>query len=56
MMRRQGRAHVGQVSAETGGLLDGDAFAPRDQVPAHLVDAAALNRTVRDLSLFLVMV
>ena len=43
MMRREGRAHVGQVLAELGGLYDGDAFAPRDQVPAHLVDAAGLE-------------
>ena len=43
MMRRKGRAHLGQVLAEFGGLLDCDAFAPRDQVPAHLVEAAGLE-------------
>ena len=43
MMRREGRAHLGQVLAESGGLFDDDAFSPRDQVPVHLVEAACLE-------------
>ena len=43
MMRGEGHAHLGQTLAETGGLFDCDAFSPRDQVPAHLVEAAGLE-------------
>ena len=39
-MRREVGAHVGETVAETGGLLDRDAIAPSNEVPAHLVDAA----------------
>ena len=33
-------AHVGKTTTKTAWLLDRDAVAPSDQVPAHLVDAA----------------
>lgn len=51
MVCREGRADVGQVSVEPDGLLDCDAFSPRDQVPAFSLIPPALNRTVSEPSL-----
>ena len=43
MMRSERCAHPGQAVAQPDGLLNGDALAPSDQMPAHLVDAAGLE-------------
>ena len=42
-MCRQSRAHLGEVPAKAERFFDGDALAPGEEVPAHLVDAARLE-------------
>ena len=42
-MRRERRAHPGQPPAKARGPLHRDALSPREEVPAHLVDAARLE-------------
>ena len=43
VVRRERLAHPGQTDAKTKGLLDRDALPPREEVPAHLVDATRLE-------------
>ena len=52
MMRRERPAHRNQMSTKAGGLLHRHALPSREQVPAHLVEAAHLEAHVSEPSSF----